>query len=57
LCRAFHGFGQAKFPNGGLVLGLSQFSALSQLPPKTLLDLKEVKIDSKKATHFINLNL
>ncbi len=23
--RAFHGFGQAKFPNGGSVLGLSQF--------------------------------
>jgi len=24
--REFHGFGQAKFPDGGLVLGSSQFS-------------------------------
>jgi len=24
----FHRFGQAKFPNGGLVLGSSQFSVL-----------------------------
>jgi len=38
LYRAFHGFGQAKYPNGGLVLGSSQFSALSQLPPKILLE-------------------
>jgi len=28
--RAFHRFGQAKFPNGGLVLGSSQFS----IPPQ-----------------------
>jgi len=28
----FHRFGQAKFPNGGSVLGLSQFSVL---PPAT----------------------
>ncbi len=30
--RTFHGLGQAKFPNGGSVLGLSQFSI--QLHPK-----------------------
>jgi len=29
--RAFHRFGQAKFPNGGSVLGSSQFSVLPQL--------------------------
>jgi hypothetical protein len=45
--RAFHGFGQAKFPDGGLVLGLSQFSILPQLPPKILLDSKVVKNDPK----------
>jgi len=45
--RAFHGFGQAKFPDGGSVLGLGQFSILPQLPPKILLDSKVVKIDPK----------
>jgi len=45
--RAFHGFGQAKFLDGGSVLGLSQFSMLLQLPLKTMLDLKVVKIDPK----------
>jgi len=45
--RAFHRFGQAKFPNGGSVLDSSQFSILLQLPPKTMLGLKVVKIDSK----------
>jgi hypothetical protein len=45
--RSFHGFGQAKYPSGGLVLGLSQFSILPQLPPKIMLDSKVVKIDSK----------
>jgi len=39
--RGFHGLGQAKFPYGGLDLGLSQFSLL--LPLK----LKVVKFDSK----------
>jgi len=29
LYRAFHEFGQAKIPYGGLVLGSSQFSLLS----------------------------
>jgi len=43
--RAFHGFWQAKFPNGGSVLGLSQFSILPQLHPKILLNPKVVKID------------
>jgi len=43
--RAFHRFGKAKFPDGGLVLGSSQFSILPQLPPKILLDSKVVKID------------
>jgi len=32
----FNGFGQAKFPDGGLVLGSSQFSTLHQLTPKML---------------------
>jgi hypothetical protein len=41
-------FGKAElFPDGGSVLGSSQFSELPQLPPKTMLSLKEVKIDSK----------
>ncbi len=41
----FHEFGQAKFPDGGSVLGSSQFSLLPQLPPKILLYSKVVKID------------
>jgi hypothetical protein len=41
---AFHRFGQAKFPDGGLILGLSQ---LSILPQKILVDSKVVKIDPK----------
>jgi len=45
--RAFHRFGQAKFPDGGLVLGSSQFSILPQLPQKILLDSKGIKIDPK----------
>jgi len=45
--RAFHIFVQAKFPDGGLILGSSQFSVLPQLPPKTMLSFKEVKIDTK----------
>jgi hypothetical protein len=42
---AVHGFGQAKFSDGGMVLFLSQFSILPQLPLKMMLDLKMVKID------------
>jgi hypothetical protein len=45
--KAFHRFGQSKFPDGGLVLGSSQFLILPQLPQKTMLGLKVVKIDSK----------
>jgi len=55
--RAFQGFGQAKFAYGGSVLGSSQFTLLPQLPLKTMLDLKVVKIDLKKSFCFINLNL
>jgi len=47
LYRAFHIFGQAKFPDGGLVLGSSRFLILTQLPLKMTLDLKVVKINSK----------
>jgi hypothetical protein len=45
--RAFHGFGQAEFAYGDLILGLSQFTKLPQLPPNTMLDFKVVKIGSK----------
>ena len=45
--RAFHGFGQAKFPNGGSVLGSSQFKILHQLPLKMMLGSKVVKMNSK----------
>jgi len=38
---------EAKFLDGGSVLGLSQFSILPQLPQKMMLGLKGVKIDSK----------
>ncbi len=44
--RVFHGFGQPKFPDGGLFLGSSQFSVLLQLPQKMMLSSKEVKSDS-----------
>jgi hypothetical protein len=40
------GFWQAKFPDDGWVLGSSQFSILSQLPLKVMLDLKVDKINS-----------
>jgi len=43
----FHGFGQAEFADGGLILGSSQLSLLTELPVKTTLDLKMVKIESK----------
>ena len=45
--RVFHRFGQAKFAYGGQVLGLSQLLLLPQLPEKTKLALKVVKINSK----------
>jgi len=44
--KAFYGFGQAKFAYCGSSLGSSQFT-LPQLPTKTILNLKVVKIDSK----------
>jgi hypothetical protein len=43
----FHGSGQNKLAYGGSTLGLSQFTLLPQLPLKTSLDSKVVKIDSK----------
>jgi len=42
--RAFHSSGQAKFPDGGLVLSFSKFSILTQLPPKILLNSKVISI-------------
>jgi len=47
LYRAFQRFGQAQYPDGGLVLGSSQFSILPKLPLKTMLGLKVFKIESK----------
>jgi len=44
--ECFTEFSQAKFPDGDLDLGLSQFSILPQLLKSTL-DLKVVKINSK----------
>jgi len=41
----FQGFGQAKFQNGGLVLGFSQFSIL---PPKNTVLYKGVQNRPKK---------
>ncbi len=40
----FHGFGQAKFAYCGSILGSSQFTIMPQLPLKTILNLKVVKI-------------
>jgi len=50
--RAFHIFGQAKYPDVGSILGssASQFSILPQLPPKILLDSKVIKNN-----HFASL--
>jgi hypothetical protein len=45
--RVFHRFGQAKFPDGGLVLGSSQFSLLPQMTPKIILDSRAVKVGPK----------
>jgi len=42
--RVFHGFGQAKFADGGSILGSSQFMQLPQLPLKMMLDLKKSKL-------------
>jgi len=43
----FYGFGQAKFADGGLILGSIQFTLPAQLPLKMMLSLKVVKIDWK----------
>jgi hypothetical protein len=43
----FQRFRQTKSAYGGLILGLSQFSQLTQLPQKTELALKAVNSDSK----------
>jgi hypothetical protein len=45
--RVFHGFGQAKFADGGSFLGSSQLSILPKLPLKMTLNLIMVKIDPK----------
>jgi len=45
--RAFRGLGKAKFADGGSILSSSQFSLLTQMPLKTMLNLKVVKINSK----------
>jgi len=47
LYRAFHRFGQVKFPDGVSVFGLSQFSILLQLLPEIMFDSKVVNIDPK----------
>jgi len=45
--RAFLRFGHAKFDYDASIFGSSQFTLLPQLPLKTLLGLKVVKIVSK----------
>jgi len=47
----------AKFANGGSILGLSQFTQLTQLPLKTKLDLKKVKMNSKIIICLVNQSL
>jgi len=47
LYRVFPRFRQAKFADGVLILGSSQFTQLPRLPLKMMLNLKKVKIDSK----------
>jgi len=49
----FHRFGQAKFAEGGSILGSSQLSLLSKLPLKMTLELKWVKINMKITTSFL----
>jgi len=51
--RAFHGFGQAKFHDGGSVLSSSQFLLLPQLTLKMMLNLKVVKFDGKISSKFV----
>jgi hypothetical protein len=53
--NVFHGFGQAKFASGGLILGSSQFSQLPQLPvkddPKIIISLHK----SKSVKHALSM--
>jgi len=52
--KAFHGYGQAKFPDVGSILGSSQFTLLPQLPPKIMRYSKAVKIKLKN-NHLASL--
>jgi len=45
--RALHRLGQTKFADGGLIFGSKKFSQLPHLPLKTVLNFKNIKIDSK----------
>ncbi len=45
--ECFTYLGKLNFPNGGSVLGSSQFSILPQLPQNIMLNSKVVKIDTK----------
>jgi len=53
----FHRFVQAKYADGGLILGLSQLSLLSKLPLKTTIDLKVVNIDNIGCKVIQNITL
>ena len=52
LHRAFPRFGQAKFADGGSILGSSQFSQLPQLPLKTTLNFKKGQNRLKNNHHL-----
>jgi len=47
---------QAKFADGGLILGSSQFTLLPQLPLTAMLDLKNIEIDSKIMGSLLSFN-
>jgi hypothetical protein len=49
----FQGFSKAKSANGGLILSLSQFLILPQLPQNIKLASKVVKVDSKKSSLYL----
>jgi len=51
----FHGFGQAKFPDGGLVLGSSQFAILSPAASKNNARFKsgQNRLESKQLASLI----
>jgi hypothetical protein len=52
----FHQFRQSKFANDGLILSLSQFSLLPQLPKKAELASKVVKMAQEKSSRYLDLN-